>query len=120
MNDGRGQRDPEAPDDILRQLGLDSFFTQMETLQGSLDKVAQGMGALGENAQRQTRDTDNMAAHVLAMEAILAVMLRQMPINIEDVRAEVRRRTGAGDDANTESSDIVMHLAENLIKGSED
>lgn len=119
MSDGNPTIDPAVAEQLARQLGLDGFIQQMVQLQESLGKVAQGMGALGESAQRQSQDTENLAAHILAIESVLTVIMRQIPVDIAEVRAEATRRTenmaGAGD-----GKSVVVQLAEDIVKRAED
>ena len=109
---------PETPnsqssDDVGR------LIAQLELLQSSLSKVAEGMSALGDNAIRQGKDSENIAAHLLAVETVLTVVLRQIPVDIAEVRAEAERRSqGNGDEG--EVNPLVMRLAEDLIKRSDD
>ena len=98
--------------------GVAQLVAQLGTLQSSLTKVAEGMSALGDNAIRQSKDSENIAAHLLAVEAVLTVVLRQMPVDISEVRKEAERRSlgNDGDEANP----LVMQLAEDLLKRSDD
>ncbi len=119
-SDGSGGVEESVAADLLRQTGLDTLLQQLGTLQSSLDQVAGGMEALGSNAVRQGNDVENMASHVLAMEALLTVVLRQVPIDIEDVRAEVRRRSGASGQSGKETDAVVLRLAEDMLRRADD
>lgn len=103
----------QSSDDVGR------LIAQLELLQNSLARVGEGMSALGDNAIRQSKDSENIAAHLLAVEAVLTVVLRQIPVDISEVRTEAERRSqsnGNGDEVNP----LVMRLAEDLIKRSDD
>ena len=99
--------------------GVARLIAQLELLQSSLNKVGQGMSVLGDNAVRQSKDSENIAAHLLAVEAVLTVVLRQIPVDISEVRAEAERRSH-GDGKGGQIDPLVMRLAEDLIKRSDD
>lgn len=99
--------------------GVESLVNQLGTLQSSLNKVGEGMSALGDNAVRQSQDTENIAAHLLAVEAVLTVILRQIPVDIAEVRSEAERRSqGNGADGNADP--LVIRLAEDMVKRAEE
>lgn len=100
--------------------GLDNFINQLQLLHGSLDKVAKGMDALGNSAVRQGEDTENLAAHVLAIEALLTVMLRQIPVDAAEVREEAQRRGRNPDGTVGERASVVAALAEDILKRADD
>ena len=105
---------------LVDEIGLNQFMDQINSLQGSLGRVAEGMQSLGDSAVKQVRDTENLAAHILAIESVLTVMLRQMPIDPAEVRDEAMRRTqGLGHDPES-GPPIVVQLAEDILKRAED
>lgn len=124
MSDNNGTHRPRVAQDVseqvLHEAGLDGLLQQLGTLQSSLDQVAKGMGALGQNAVRQGTDVENVAAHLLAVEAVLTVILRQIPVDIEDVRQEARRRSNRAADGDKPADDVVVRLAEDLLKRADD
>lgn len=95
------------------------LLAQLDLLQSSLNRVGEGMSVLSDNAVRQSKDSENIAAHLLAVEAVLTVVLRQIPVDISEVRAEAERRSH-GDGNGGEVDPLVMRLAEDLIKRSDD
>ncbi|MDA8637872.1 hypothetical protein N9L49_04580 [Rhodospirillales bacterium] len=110
---------PDTPNPQTRGDDVGRLIAQLELLQNSLSRVGEGMSALGDNAIRQSKDSENIAAHLLAVEAVLTVVIRQIPVDIAEVRAEVDRRSqGNGDQG--EVDPLVMRLAEDLIKRSDD
>lgn len=112
--DDRNQIDGDKAND-----GVALLVNQLGALQSSLNKVGEGMSALGDNAVRQSKDAENIAAHLLAVEAVLTVILRQIPVDISEVRSEAERRSeGNGPDGNADP--LVMRLAEDMVKRAED
>ncbi|MCK5777626.1 MAG: hypothetical protein KAH11_02475 [Rhodospirillales bacterium] len=112
--------DKDAAAELLDALGIDGFVRHLADLQTSLEKVADGIEALGTNAQRQGRDTENLAAHVLAIESVLTVILRQIPVNIADVRKEAERRARNAGSSETGNKNLVSSLAEDIVKRADD
>jgi hypothetical protein len=101
------------PEDVTR------LINQLEILESSLNKVGEGMSVLGDNAIRQSKDSENIAAHLLAVEAVLTVVLRQIPVDINEVRKEAERRAHGGEEGGAVDP-LVMKLAEDLIRRSDD
>lgn len=112
--------DKDAAAELLDALGIDGFVRHMADLQSSLEKVADGIEVLGANAQRQGRDTENLAAHILAIESVLTVILRQIPVNIADVRNEAERRARHAGSTETGNKHLVASLAEDIVKRADD
>ena len=102
------------------EIDFDNLLSQLSLLHGSLDKVAKGMDALGSTAVRQGDDTENLAAHVLAIEALLTVMLRQIPVDSTEVRTEAQRRGLNADGEPGERAAVVAALAEDILKRADD
>lgn len=120
MTDRNGQSGPEELQQVFDDIGLTGFMEQIGGLQESLSRVAEGMQALGENAVKQVRDTENLAAHILAIEAVLTVMLRQMPVDPTEVRDEALRRTRGIDHDPAAGPSVVVQLAEDILKRADD
>ena len=96
--------------ELLEQSG---FFRQIGVLEESLKSVAGELKTFGEHAAKRMDETENLAAHVLAIESILAVMLKSYPILNDDLDAEVRDRTAAIA-GNPEGSRTVRALAQDI------
>lgn len=120
MTEQRGDVDVQDMQKILDEIGLTEFMTQINGLQESLSRVAEGMQALGENAVKQVRDTENLAAHVLAIESVLTVVLRQIPVDPAEVREEAMRRTQGIDHNPADGTPVVVQLVEDILKRAED
>jgi hypothetical protein len=97
--------------ELLEQSG---FFRQISALEESLKSVAGELKTFGEHAVRRMDETENLAAHVLAIESILAVMLKSYPVLKDDLDAEVRDRTAAIA-GNPEGSRTVRALAQDIL-----
>lgn len=78
--------------DLLQEAG---FFQQINTLEESLKIIAGQLKVFSENVEARTAETESLAAHMLACESILAVLLKSHPIAADDLRAEIKDRTAA-------------------------
>lgn len=106
----------DGVEELMDALGMDGFLRQMGELQGSLEKVAGGMEVLGSSAERQGRDTENLAAHILAIESVLTVILQQIPVNIAEVRQEAERRAQNAVNTQPGTRNLVSSLAEDIVR----
>ena len=118
MSDSPPKTDPQA--ELMDALGMDGFVRHLGDVQQSLEKVADGMAMLGVSAERQGRDTENLAAHILALESVLTVILRQIPVSIADVRAEAERRARHAGNTESGTRNLVSSLAEDIVRRADD
>ena len=97
--DGKDQGPEPAPEgakahqvflDLLEESG---FFQQINNLEESLKAITAELQSFGENAKERMEETENLSAHVLACESILAVMLKKYPIDASDLKAEIKDRS---------------------------
>jgi len=97
--------------ELLEQTG---FFQQIHSLEANLKSVAGELQSFGGNVAQRLEETENLAAHVLAIESILAVMLKAYPILADDLMAEVKDRTAALS-GNADGSPTVRALAADIL-----
>ncbi len=97
--------------DLLENAG---FFQQINILQESLNVITGELKSFGEGTVKSMEETENLATHVLAMESILAVMLKKYPISADELDAEIKDRTAATS-GNAEGSPIVHALAQSIL-----
>ena len=114
------QEKPAAGDThqvFLEMLENSGFFQQINALEESLKIIAGELKSFGENVNERAAESENLAAHVLACEAILAAMLKATPIDEEDLKAKIKDRTAAltGDD---DGNPTVHALALDLLEKS--
>ncbi|MEX0694182.1 MAG: hypothetical protein WD075_07060 [Rhodospirillales bacterium] len=112
--------DPDSGARMIEALGMEGFVEHMDTLQTSLQKVADGMELLSGSAVRQGQDTDNLAAHILAVESLLTVMLRQMPVDIAEVRREALRRSESAGEERSRGHSMVADICEDILRRADD
>jgi len=78
--------------DLLEESG---FFKQIHNLEENLKIIAEELKTFGDNARDRMAETENLAAHVLACESILSVLLKTYPIDADVLKAEIKDRTAA-------------------------
>jgi len=100
--------------DFLKQLKDTGFFDQVGSLQGSLAHLSEDIAAIGDQASQRLDEMESLAAHVMAIEAVLAVMLQKMPVDADEVKAMVVKRTAelTGDE---NGSATVQAVAADII-----
>lgn len=102
-----------------RQLEETGFFDQIRTLESSLRKIAEDLGTLGRSAIVRHEETENLAAHLLAVEALLVLLLDRIPVDDADVRAVIRATTG--DPATSpDGSPGVQDIADGILARARD
>ena len=102
--------------DLLEDSG---FFQQINSLEENLKVIADEMKAFGEKTASRMEETENLAAHILAIESILAVMLKAYPISAEELDGEIKDRTAALS-GNADGSPTVRALAQDILEKSKD
>ncbi len=114
-----GFSDALAGQSFLKQLEDTGFFEQVAQLEDSLKRISDDIARLGAGANQRLEETENLAAHVLALESVLKVMLEQYPVDADKVRAAVIQATG-DPETNPEGSLTVRAIAESLLPTAAD
>lgn len=113
-------RDNDGPDSVssefLEQLEESGFFRQIKELEGNLKRISTDIKSLGETATQRLEETESLAAHILAIEAILAVMIKNNPLNEKDLKAAIDDKTSALSKEAAGNS-AVRVIAENISGG---
>ena len=97
--------------DLLEDSG---FFKQINSLEENLKVIADEMKAFGEKTASRMDEMENLSAHVLAIESILAVMLKAYPISADELDTEIKDRTAALS-GKPDGSPIVRVLAKDIL-----
>ena len=79
---------------LLDRLEATGFFQQIRDLEDNLGKISEAIGHIGKATVSRLDAMDNVLLHVLAVEAIIAVMIRTHPVDRDAVKAAVERITG--------------------------
>jgi hypothetical protein len=105
---------PDASQAFLEKLQKSGFFQQIAELDDNLKRISTDLQDLGRLATQRIQETENLAAHLLAVEAILTVVMRTSGIDPEMVKAEVREVTARLSN-NPDGSPAVQTVVENLL-----
>lgn len=112
-------KDDESASDVIRQLQTAGFFEQIRDLDSNIKRIVGDLQTLGTLATQRVRETENLAAHLLAVEAILAVILKTHPVDPEAVKTAIRDMTAdlSGD---PDGSQAVRTVVDSLLSPSKE
>lgn len=103
-------------DAFVKTLEQSSFFRQMGELKENLARVSSDLATIGDRATERSEEVETLAAHVMAIEAVLSVMLKDHPVDADAVRAEVVRRSEVLSGC-PEGSPTVQAVARDIVGG---
>lgn len=98
---------------VLAQLAETGFFKQFMVLEENLRTIATDLKGLGSAATQRIQETESLAVHTLAIEAVLVALLRKYPLAADEVRAVARATTGQPDSA--DGNVAVMGVVDELL-----
>ena len=75
---------------VLGELEAQGFFRQIQEVEGSLKSIAEQLANFARSATERAQETESFAAHILALQAIVAVLARHANVPPESVAAEIR------------------------------
>lgn len=107
----------QSSGDIMQELQKAGFFEQIRDLDANIKRIVNDLETLGSLATARVRETENLAAHLLAVEAILAVILKTHAIDPEAVRAAIKEMT-ADLSEDPEGSPAVRSVVDSLLAPS--
>ncbi len=102
-----------AAEAFVRHLEREGVFAEIKAVEARLVDLAGELEAFGRHATERIKETDNLAAHVLALEALVAILLRQVPVHDAEIEEEVRRRTRAITN-DEDGSELVQRIAQEI------
>ncbi len=104
---------------LIEQLQETGFFEQIRALDGNIKKIVTDLETLGGLATQRVQETENLAAHVLAVEAILAAILKSHPIDPEAVQAALAEMT-AESNGDWRGNPAVQSVVRTLLPSGDD
>jgi hypothetical protein len=84
QTEGRSTRAP------LGEAEFQKLFGQIQEIEGSLKGIAEQLANFARSATERAQETESFAAHILALQAIVAVLVRHANVSPESVTAEIR------------------------------
>ena len=103
-------------DSFINTLEKSEFFQQMNDLKGSLAGIANELSDVGARVNNRNEEVETLAAHIMAIEAVLAVILRKVQLDPQEVKAEVASRSEAFS-GHPEGSPTVQAVAQDIVGG---
>ncbi|MDH5189206.1 MAG: hypothetical protein OEW37_09665 [Rhodospirillaceae bacterium] len=101
---------------FIKTLEKSEFFQQMDNLKVSLAGVAGELSEVGARVNGRNEEVETLAAHIMAIEAILAVIIKDVSVDPEAVKAEVARRSEAFS-GHPDGSPTVQAVALDIVGG---
>ena len=69
------------------------FFDQIKEIDSSLKGLRDNLKNIGGAVDEQLDQLDDIAAHVIAMEAVMIQMMKKAPIDLEEAKAWIVKNT---------------------------
>jgi hypothetical protein len=115
MSGGNGNGgDKGEVQDALAVLADTGFFKQFTDLEENLRTVAKDLKTLGDAATQRIQETESLAVHMLAVEAIALTLLKKYPMDAEEIRATASAITGHPD--SPEGNAAVLAVIDDLMR----
>ena len=76
MSADETKKPEDGSQELLEQLQSTGFFDQIGELEKSLKSIADDLKIVGDATIKRIEETESLVAHVLAIESILAVLLK--------------------------------------------
>ncbi|MCC7015730.1 MAG: hypothetical protein IT564_00810 [Rhodospirillales bacterium] len=103
---------------VFGELEAQGFFRQIQEIEESLKGIAEQLANFARSATERAQETESFAAHILALQAIAAVLARHANVAPESVAAEVReeiKSRTAKLSGNADGSPEVLAVAATLL-----
>ncbi|MDP6173310.1 MAG: hypothetical protein QGF09_03990 [Rhodospirillales bacterium] len=92
------------------------FFDQIKEIDGNIKQLRDELKNIGEAANAHFDQLDDLAAHIIAVEAILCVALKSVDVDGAAVKEWIKTNTSDSSD-NEVGSEKVHMVAEQLLNG---
>lgn len=112
-NGGNGSGQSPETQAVLAQLAETGFFQQFTSLEENLRIIASDLKTLGTAATDRIQETESLAVHMLAVEAVVLTLLKKYPLEADDIKATARVTTGQPDSA--DGNPAVMAVIDDLL-----
>ena len=87
---------PEAASQaFLKHLEGTGFFNQITDLEKSLKSIVNEIQTFNETSNQRQQESENLAAHILAVESLLSVVLQKVDVKEQELVEEIHRQSKA-------------------------
>jgi len=102
---------------FINHLEDTGFFRQISNLETALKSIVDELQVFSVTSNKRQQESENIAAHILAMESILTAIMKKHPIEETDLAQEINRQaaTLAGD---KKPNPTVEAIAMDLLRKS--
>ena len=118
MADSEDQNGGNASQAFLEHLDKSGFFRQIDDLGKNLATIAEDLKVLGDATVQRMKETENLVAHVFAIEAILSAILKTHPVPAEAIEEAIKEKT-SGASGNGEGNPLVRAIAADIVPRGE-
>jgi hypothetical protein len=91
------------------------FFDQIKDLDGNIKQLRDDLKNIASAADAHFDQLDDIAAHIIALEAIMAAMMKQIKVDPEEVRTWIKEMTDDGGDR-PEGSSKARTIVDQLLE----
>ena len=105
---------------VMNELEAQGFLRQIQEIEGSLKGIADQLADFARSATDRAQETESFAAHILALQATIAVLARHADVAPETIVAEIQDEIKARTaklSGNAEGSPEVLAIARSLLGG---
>ena len=92
------------------------FFDQIKEVEKRIKQLQKDLVAIGEGVEGHYDQLDDIAAHIIALEAIMIEVMKKTEIDVDAVKAWITAATegGASKEGGSTKAQVIV---ENLISG---
>ena len=80
----------KTPQAFLGELETQGFFRQIQDIETNLKNISEQLANFARSATERAQETESFAAHILALQAVTAVLARHANIPPQAVAAEIK------------------------------
>lgn len=102
---------------FLQHLENTGFFKQVTHLEASLKSIVDEIESFSAVTEQRQEESENVAAHILAIEAVLTTVMKKYPITEPELLSEIHGQAMALT-GKTESNPTVEAVAIDLLRKS--
>lgn len=90
------------------------FFDQIKEIDGNIKQLRDDLVGIGKSTDMHFEHLDDIAAHIIALEAIMMCIMKKVDVDVEDVRSWVKDMT-AESSGNSDGSQKALTLVDDIF-----